>query len=105
MGCGCAGGASKSVELDRHASGLAAFMLSFSTLVTLKNNGTLSDDELADIVKQSLRHLKAIDAAPSVRSQAARESALALLEQVYACLSRDVALDHGRSKRQHGAEI
>ena len=43
-----------SIELDRPGGGVAAFMLSLSTLLALKKNGTLADDELADIVEQSL---------------------------------------------------
>jgi hypothetical protein len=82
-----------SIELDRPGRGEAAFMLSVSTLLALKKNGTLADDELADIVKQSLARLKTIDAAMSVRSQAAWGSALHLLEQLRARLARDRAKD------------
>jgi hypothetical protein len=60
-----------SIELDRPGGGVAAFMLSISTLVALEKNGTLADDELADIVKQSLATLKTIDVERSVRSQTA----------------------------------
>ena len=70
-----------SIELDRPGGGVAAFMLSISTLVALEKNGTLAADELADIVEQSLARLKAIDAETSVRSQAAWRSAIDLLEQ------------------------
>jgi hypothetical protein len=83
-----------SIELDRPGGGVAAFMLSFSTLIALKKNGTLADDELADIVEQSLATLKTIDVETSVRSQAARRFALDLLEQLQARLARD------RSSRQ-----
>ena len=83
-----------SIELDRPGGGVAAFMLSISTLVALEKNGTLAADELADIVEQSLARLKAIDAETSVRSQAAWGSAIDLLEQVRARLARD------RSRRQ-----
>jgi hypothetical protein len=48
-----------SIELDRPGRGVAAFMLSVSTLLALKKNGTLADFELADIVEQSLARLKA----------------------------------------------
>ena len=43
-----------SIELDRPGRGVAAFMLSVSTLLALKKNGTLAADELADIVEQGL---------------------------------------------------
>jgi hypothetical protein len=82
------------IELDRPGDGVAAFMLSISTLLALTKNGTLADDELADIVEQSLTRLKTIDAATSLRSQAAWGSALDLLEQLHARLARD------RSRRQ-----
>jgi hypothetical protein len=49
-------------ELDRPGGGVAAFMLSVGTLLALRRNGTLSDDELTEIVEQSLSRLKAIDA-------------------------------------------
>ena len=60
-----------SIELDRPGGGMAAFMLSLSTLVALEKNGTLVHDELADIVERSLATLKTMDAETSVRSQAA----------------------------------
>ena len=78
-----------SIELDRSGRGMAAFVLSFSTLIALEKNGTLAADELADIVEQSLARLKAIDAETSVRSQAAWGSALDLLEQLRARIARD----------------
>jgi hypothetical protein len=78
-----------SIELDRSGGGAAAFVLSLSTLLALEKNGTLADDELADIVEQSLARLKAIDAETSVQSQAAWGSALDLLEQLHARLARD----------------
>jgi hypothetical protein len=78
-----------SIELDRPGGGVAAFMLSLSTLLALKKNGTLADDELAGIVEQSLATLKTIDVETSVRSQAARRFALDLLEQLQARLARD----------------
>jgi hypothetical protein len=83
-----------SIELDRPGGGVAAFMLSISTLVALEKNGTLANDELVDIVEQSLATLKTIDVETSVRSQAARRFALDLLEQLQARLARD------RSSRQ-----
>ena len=43
-----------SIEHDRADSGVAALLLSVSTLHALKKTGTLTDYELADIVKQSL---------------------------------------------------
>ena len=78
-----------SIELDRPGGGVAAFVLSLSTLLALEKNGTLADDELAGIVEESLARLKAIDAETSVRSQAAWGSALDLLEQLHARLARD----------------
>ncbi len=78
-----------SIELDRPGRGVAAFMLSISTLLALEKNGTLADGELADIVEQSLATLKTIDAETSVRSQAAWGSAIGLLEQLRARLARD----------------
>jgi hypothetical protein len=78
-----------SIELDRSGGGVAAFVLSFSTLLALEKNGTLADDELAEIVEQSLAKLKAIDAEPSVQSQAVWGSALDLLGQLRARLARD----------------
>ena len=49
-----------SIELDRPGGGVAAFVLSLSTLLALEKNGTLADDDLAGIVEQSLAKLKAI---------------------------------------------
>jgi len=83
-----------SIELDRPGGGVAAFVVSLSTLLALEKNGTLADGELADIVEQSLATLKTLDAEASVRSQAAWGSALDLLEQLHARLARD------RSRRQ-----
>ncbi len=78
-----------SIELDRPGGGVAAFMLSVGTLLALEKNGTLTHDELADIVEQSLARLKAIDAETSVRSQAAWGAAVDLLEQLQTRLARD----------------
>ena len=78
-----------SIELDRPGGGVAAFMLSVGTLLALEKNGTLANDELADIVEESLARLKAIDAETSVRSQAAWGAAVDLLEQLHARLARD----------------
>ena len=83
-----------SIELDRPGSGVAAFMLSLNTLLALRNNGTLADDELAEVVEQSLAKLKTIDSEPSLQGQAAWEKALDLLEQLRARLARD------RTRRQ-----
>jgi hypothetical protein len=83
-----------SIQFDRPGSGVAAFMLSFSMLLALKKNGTLVDDELADIVEQSLAELKAIDAEASVQSQAAWGSALNLLELLRARFARDRSRGH-----------
>ena len=83
-----------SIELDRPCRGVAAFMLSLSTLFALEKNGALTHDELADIVEQSLARLKAIDAEASVPSQAAWGAAVDLLEQLQARLARN------RSRRQ-----
>ena len=78
-----------SIELDRPGGGVAAFALSLSTLVALEKNGTLANDELADIVEQSLATLKTIDVETSMRSEAARRFAFDLLEQLQARLARD----------------
>ncbi|MEA2960616.1 MAG: hypothetical protein QOI46_714 [Alphaproteobacteria bacterium] len=78
-----------SIELDRPGGGVAAFVLSLSTLVALEKNGTLATGELADVVEESLARLKAIDAERSVRSQAAWGAAVDLLEQLQARLARD----------------
>ena len=78
-----------SIELDRPGGGVAAFILSISTLLALEKNGALAADELADVVEQSLARLKAIDAETSVQSQAAWGSALDLLEQLHARLARE----------------
>jgi hypothetical protein len=83
-----------SIQFDRPGGGVAAFMLSFSMLLALKNNGTLVDDELADIVEQSLAELKAIDAEASVQSLAAWGSALNLLELLRARFARDRGRGH-----------
>ena len=78
-----------SIELDRAGSGVAALLLSVSTLHALKKNGALADHELADIVEQSLARLKALNRGEGVRGQAAWETALYLLEQLHAHLARD----------------
>jgi hypothetical protein len=78
-----------SIELDRPGSGVAAFMLSISTLLALEKNGVLATDELADVVEQSLARLKAIDAETSVQSRAAWGSALDLLDQLHVRLARE----------------
>jgi hypothetical protein len=78
-----------SIELDRPGSGVAAFMLSISTLLALEKNGMLATDELADVVEQSLARLKAIDAETSVQSRAAWGSALDLLDQLHVRLARE----------------
>jgi hypothetical protein len=86
-----------SIQFDRPGAGVAAFILSFSMLLALKKNGTLADDELADIVEQSLAEIKAIDAEASVQSQAAWGSALNLLELLrarFACDRRREHLDY-----------
>ena len=80
-----------SIELDRPSRGVAAFMLSVSTLVAFEKNGTLAADELADIVEQSLARLKALDPETSVRSQDAWGSAVDLLKQLHARLARDLS--------------
>jgi hypothetical protein len=54
-----------SIELDRPGGGVAALMLSFGTLLALEKNGTLSNDEVADIAEQSLARLR-----PSMRRRA-----------------------------------
>ena len=78
-----------SIELDRPGGGVAAFMLSISTLVALEKNGALAHDEAAEIVEQTLTRLKTMDAETSVPSQAAWRSAIDLLEQLRARLDRD----------------
>jgi hypothetical protein len=83
-----------SIELDRPGGGVAAFMLSVGTLLALEKSGTLADDEVAEIVEQTLTRLKTMDAETSVQSQAAWGSAIDLLEQLRARLARD------RSRRQ-----
>jgi len=82
-----------STELDRPGSGVAALLLSVSMLHALKKNGTLADCELADIVEQSLARLKALSRGEGVRSQAAWETALYLLEQLQAHLGRETSRD------------
>jgi len=83
-----------SIELDRPGGGVAALMLSVGTLLALEKNGTLSNDQVADIVEQSLARLKTIDAETGVRSQAVWSSALDLLEQLRARLAYE------RSRKQ-----
>ena len=78
-----------SIALDRLGGGVAAFVLSLSTLLALEKNGTLADEELADIVEESLARLKAIDPETSLRSQGEWKTALDLLEQLHARLARD----------------
>jgi hypothetical protein len=78
-----------SIDLDGPGHGVAAFMLSLGTLLALEKNGTLAGDALVDIVQQSLAKLKATDAEPSLQNQAARGSALDLLEQLHVRLARD----------------
>jgi hypothetical protein len=63
--------------------GVAAFVLRVGTLPALERNGTLVDDELADIVDQSLVGLKSMDAEMSVPSQDAWRSAVDLLERKF----------------------
>ena len=79
------------IELDRPGSGVAALLLTVSTLHSLKKNGTLADYELADIVEQSLARLKALSRGEGVRSQAAWETALYLLEHLQAHLGRNTS--------------
>jgi hypothetical protein len=78
-----------SIELDRPGSGIAALLLSVSTLHALERNGTLAHYELADIVEQSLGRLKTLNRGEGVRSQDAWETALYLLEELHAHLARD----------------
>jgi hypothetical protein len=70
------------IEVDRPGSGVAALLLTVSTL---------ADYELADIVEQSLAKLKTLSRGESVRSQDAWEAALYLLEQLQAHLGRDTS--------------
>jgi hypothetical protein len=85
------------IELDRPGSGVAALLLSVSTLHALKKNGTLADDELAGIVEQSLARLKALNRGEGVRSQAAWETALYLLEQLQMHFARDPSPEQTRA--------
>jgi hypothetical protein len=78
-----------SVELDRPGSGMAALMLTVSTLFALKRNGTLADRELINIVEQSLARLRALDRGQGVRSEATWETALYLLEHLHGHLAGD----------------
>ena len=55
-----------SIELDRPGGRVAAFMLSVGMLPALEKNGTLADDEVADIVEQSLARPRTIDAETSM---------------------------------------
>ena len=73
---------------------MAAFLLSFNTLIALEKSGTLADYELTEVVERSLLRLKAFDAMPSVQSQAAQQFAREFLEQLQARLDRE------RSRRQ-----
>jgi hypothetical protein len=70
------------IEVDRPGSGVAALLLTVSTL---------ADYELADIVEQSLAKLKTLSRGEGVRSQDAWEAALYLLEQLQAHLGRDTS--------------
>jgi hypothetical protein len=78
-----------SIELDRPGVGVAAYILSISTLLALEKNRTLTDHELTDTIEQSLARLKAMDAATSARSQEAWGAPLVLLKQLPARLARD----------------
>jgi hypothetical protein len=78
---------------------VAAFMLSVSTLLALKKNGTLADHEPADIIEQALARLKAMDAATSVRSQESWGAALDLLEQLPARFARDPSREQNEATR------
>jgi hypothetical protein len=82
------------IGLNSPGSGVAAFLLSFNTLIALEKNGTLADYELTEVVEQSLTKLKALDALPSVQSQDAHHVALEFLEQLNERLARE------RSRRQ-----
>lgn len=77
------------IELNSPGSGVAAFLLSFNTLVALERNGTLADYELTEVVEQSLAKLKTLDIMPSVQTQGAQRFALEVLEQLSARLDRE----------------
>jgi len=77
------------IELNHAGSGVAAFLLSLSTLLVLEKNGTLAHHELAEVVDRSLTQLGTLNSEPSLQSQAEWRFARALLEQARARLSRD----------------
>jgi hypothetical protein len=87
-----------SIELDHPGNGVAAFMLSLGTLLALEKKGMLADDELIEIVEQSLARLKAVHAETSLRGQDTRSAALDILEQLQARLSRDRSRKELRSE-------
>ena len=76
------------IEL-RPGSGVAAFVLSFSTLLALEKKGIFAANELTEVVEQSLAKLKEVDAGPSLQSNEEWKFARDLLEQLHARLSRD----------------
>ena len=76
------------IEL-RPGSGVAAFVLSLSTLLALEKKGTFAAYELVQVVEQSFGKLKELDAGPSLQSQQECEFARALLERIRIRLSRE----------------
>jgi hypothetical protein len=76
------------IEL-RPGSGVAAFVLSLSTLLELEKKGTFAAHELVQVIEQSLGKLKELDAGPSLQSQEEWEFARDLLERLHTRLSRD----------------
>jgi hypothetical protein len=77
------------IELNHAGSGVAAYLLSLNTLLVLGKNGTLAQDELAEIVDRSLMQLETVDQEPSVQSEEEARFARALLEHTRARLHRD----------------
>ena len=46
---------------NRFGGGVAAFLLSFNTLLALEKNGTVTTHELTEVIEQSLTKLKTLD--------------------------------------------
>ena len=58
-----------SIELDRPGGGVAAFMLCVGTLLALEKNGTLANNELADMGVRP-RHVPSAASEPSAGATA-----------------------------------
>jgi hypothetical protein len=78
-----------SYELNHPGSAVAAFLLSFSTVLARERNGTLADYEMTEFVEEALTKLETHDAGPSLQSQDAWRFARELLEQLHARHSGD----------------